>query len=302
MAAPHSPIGSRRRLGAELRRLRNRPGLTLDDVAEQMTCSTVKISRLETGKGIPKVPDVRELMRIYGSDAAAEQQELLQLVHDGREHGWWESLHRRRAARALRDGRSRRYAALESEATSVAAFEIAVLHGLLQTAGLHAGGTRRDPADRTRTTRSTGWSQLRGSRQQALHRRDPPVELTVVLDESVLRRQVGGSAVMVGQLHRLLDLSRRPNVVIQVLPFEAGVHRAHRGTFRGAGHSPRCSARTWSTSRDTPATPTSSASPMWICIGSCSPTRSAGRSTPKQPATSFVAASPCTAPRKVRKR
>ena len=68
MAAPHSPIGSRRRLGAELRRLRNDAGMTLDEVAERMTCSTSKISRLETGKGIPKMPDVRELMRIYGVD------------------------------------------------------------------------------------------------------------------------------------------------------------------------------------------------------------------------------------------
>ena len=58
MAAPQSPIGSRRRLGAELRRLRTKVGLTLDEVAERMTCSTSKISRLETGKGVPKVPDV----------------------------------------------------------------------------------------------------------------------------------------------------------------------------------------------------------------------------------------------------
>ena len=56
MAGPHSPLGSRRRLGAELRRLRTKTGLTLDDVAEMMTCSTSKISRLETGKGMPKMP------------------------------------------------------------------------------------------------------------------------------------------------------------------------------------------------------------------------------------------------------
>ncbi len=230
MAAPNSPIGSRRRLGAELRRLRNRSGLTLDDVAEQMTCSTSKISRLETGKGIPKVPDVRELMRIYGIDAAAEQQELLQLVHDGREHGWWESYTDGVQPERFMMDAPERYAALEGEATSIAAFEIAVLHGLLQTpdytrAVLGAILSDRTPDELDRLV------QLRGSRQQALTERDPPVELTVVLDESVLRRQVGGSAVMVGQLRRLLDLSRRPNVVIQVLPFEAGVHRALAGPF-----------------------------------------------------------------------
>ena len=65
--------GSRRRLGAELRRLRTDRKLTLDEVAERMTCSTSKISRLETGKGIPKVPDVRELLRIYGVLPGADQ-------------------------------------------------------------------------------------------------------------------------------------------------------------------------------------------------------------------------------------
>ena len=67
-------------------------GLTLDQVAEQMTCSTSKISRLETGKGIPKAPDVRELMRIYGVTSEDERDMLLRLVHEGREHGWWERL------------------------------------------------------------------------------------------------------------------------------------------------------------------------------------------------------------------
>jgi transcriptional regulator with XRE-family HTH domain len=88
MAAPNSPIGSRRRLGAELRRLRAKAGLTLDEVAEQMTCSTSKISRLETGKAIPKVPDISELMRIYGVTSDTERDMLLRLVRDGRQHGW----------------------------------------------------------------------------------------------------------------------------------------------------------------------------------------------------------------------
>src|SRR6476660_8945125 len=83
-APPHSPIGARRRLGAELRRLRMTAGLTLDDVAERMTCSTSKISRLETGKGVPKVPDVSELLRIYGLDSDVERALLLRLVRDGR--------------------------------------------------------------------------------------------------------------------------------------------------------------------------------------------------------------------------
>jgi transcriptional regulator with XRE-family HTH domain len=133
MAAPHSPTGSRRRLGAELRRLRNRSGLTLDDVAEQMTCSTSKISRLETGKGIPKIPDVRELMRIYGVDSDVDQQELLQLVHDGREHGWWEQLTGGVQAERFVLEAPDRYVALESDATAVRSFDLTLVPGLLQT-------------------------------------------------------------------------------------------------------------------------------------------------------------------------
>src|ERR1700750_3162159 len=78
-ASAQSPIGARRRLGNELRRLRTEAGLTLDDVAARMTCSTSKISRLETGKGVPKVPDVSELMRIYGVDSDTERALLLRL-------------------------------------------------------------------------------------------------------------------------------------------------------------------------------------------------------------------------------
>src|SRR3954468_11744523 len=133
MAAPHSPIGSRRRLGAELRRLRNDAGLTLDEVAGRMTCSTSKISRLETGKGIPKVPDVRELMRIYGVGSGDVEIELLRLVHEAREHGWWEPL-----ADAVQPERyvldsPGRYPALENDATSAWTFSASLVHGLLQT-------------------------------------------------------------------------------------------------------------------------------------------------------------------------
>ncbi len=134
MAAPHSPIGSRRRLGAELRRLRNEAGLTLDEVAEQMTCSTSKISRLETGKGIPKVPDVRELMRIYGvgsrrragrAAAAGARRPGARLVG---------AADRRRAARAVRAGLAgpvrRRW---RTTRPRCARSTMTVVHGLLQT-------------------------------------------------------------------------------------------------------------------------------------------------------------------------
>lgn len=231
MAAPHSPIGSRRRLGAELRRLRTRSKLTLDDVAGRMTCSTSKISRLETGKGIPKVPDVRELMRIYGVDSDAEQDMLLRLVHEGREHGWWEPLTDGvQPERYVLEGPGR-YAALENDATCVRCFDMTVVHGLLQTAdytrAVYAELIPHHPAaeiDRL--------VELRSKRQEALYRDVPePLAVVAVLDEAVLCREVGGRAVMAGQLAHLQQLGSRPNITVRVLRFGAGFLRAHTGTF-----------------------------------------------------------------------
>lgn len=231
MSAPQSPIGSRRRLGAELRRLRLKTGLTLDDVAERMTCSTSKISRLETGKGLPKVPDVRELMRIYGVTSDTEQDMLLRLVKDGRQHGWWEPLTEGVAPERYVMDSPGRYAALESDATAVRSFDITVVHGLLQTADyaravLTALLPQHLPAEIDRLVR------LRLLRQQALHRAAPrPLELLAILDEAVLRRPVGGAATMHAQIQHLLDMTERPTVTVSVLPFGTDILRAHSGHF-----------------------------------------------------------------------
>ena len=213
MAAPQSPIGSRRRLGAELRRLRNEAGLTLDEVAEQMTCSTSKISRLETGKGIPKVPDVRELMRIYGVDVRRpSSDELLRLVRDGREHGWWEPLTEGVAAGALRDGRPeplRR--AGERCDRGRGPFDID-----RACTGCCRPRTTRGPSWRALlphhpATRSTAGRAAAASARRRCAGADPRrCALVAVMDEAVLRRPVGGPAVMAGAAASGSWTGRRP--------------------------------------------------------------------------------------------
>lgn len=230
MGAPHSPVGSRRRLGAELRRLRSKAGLTLDDVAALMTCSTSKISRLETGKGIPKVPDVRELMRIYGVASDTERDMLLRLVRDGREHGWWESLTDGVTPERFVMDVPSRYPALETEATTVRSFDIALLHGLLQTPE-YTRAVMRSLLSHHGPDEVEQLVELRRRRQQALVDPDPPLSLSVVLDEGVLRRVVGSPALMAEQLGALIERSSLPNVTVRVLPFDAGFHRAHIGSF-----------------------------------------------------------------------
>ena len=230
MAGPQSPIGSRRRLGVELRRLRNDSGFTLDEVAERMTCSTSKISRLETGKGVPKIPDVSELLRIYGVGSDAERELLLRLVHDGREHGWWETYTEGvQPERHFLDSPSR-YTSLENDARMVRCFDLTAVHGLLQTEDYMRAVLGQWLLHHT-SEEIDRMTAMRLRRQQALWRKRDPLEVVDVVDESVLWRPVGGPAVIAGQLRRLLELTEQPNVTIRVLPATTGLLRAHVATF-----------------------------------------------------------------------
>jgi transcriptional regulator with XRE-family HTH domain len=224
------PAGPRRRLGAELRRLRNGAGLHLDQVAVRLHCSTSKISRLETGKGIPKPADVRELIKIYGVAADTERDMLMRLVRESRTEGWWESYTDGVAPEKFVLDVQARYTALETEASAVRSFDPAALHGLLQTSGytraLMAALLPNHSSDQIEQL-----VELRGRRQEALTRSERPLELSVVLDEAVLNRRVGDAAVMREQLRAILDLLALPTVQVRVLPFAAGVHQVHSGGF-----------------------------------------------------------------------
>jgi transcriptional regulator with XRE-family HTH domain len=223
------PVGPRRRLGAELRRLRTGAGLHLDQVAVQLQCSTSKVSRLETGKGVPKAADVRELMRIYGVAADTERDMLMRLVRESRTEGWWESYTDGVAPERFFLEEPDRYAALEAEAVGLRAFDLSVVNGLLQTEeyarALLAVELPHHPAQEIDLL-----VELRSRRQDAL-RRAEPLRLSVVVDESVLVRVVGGPGVMAAQLDSLLDFMQLSNVDIRVFPLDAGLRRAHMGTF-----------------------------------------------------------------------
>ena len=125
-----------------------------------------------------------------------------------------------------------RYAALETEAVRVRSFEVAWVHGLLQVpsytrAVLAALLSEDHPPDEVNRL-----VELRRRRQEALTERTPPLQLEVVLDESVLSRVVGSPVVMAEQLRELRIRSALPNVTVRVLPFAVGLHRAHAGPFQ----------------------------------------------------------------------
>jgi transcriptional regulator with XRE-family HTH domain len=223
------PAGPRRRLGAELRRLRTGKGLHLDAVADRLLCSTSKISRLETGKGVPKPADVRALMQLYDVTGDAERDMLMRLVRESRTEGWWESYTDGVAPERFFLDAPGRYAALETDAVSLRSFDFGALHGLLQTADYtRAVLSAQLPHHSARAIEQL--VELRLRRQDRL-RGPEPLRLTSVVDESVLFRVVGGPDVMAAQMRHLLALMELPHVVVRVLPFTAGLRRAHMDHF-----------------------------------------------------------------------
>lgn len=209
-----SPAVRRRRLAAELRRLRERAGFTADEVAEQLGWSASKISRIELHRTGIKQPDLRNLLELYGV-AEAQQESLLALARESS---------RARRLDAATAGLPEEYAAFllaEAEAQSVLTWDPQVVPGLLQTAeyarAVMLGWHEMFPVPPGDINRRV---EARLLRQRVLQR-DPVFTMAAVIDESVLGRLLGDVTVMRGQLEHLADLAKQPNITIQVLPLTA---------------------------------------------------------------------------------
>ncbi|RKS76146.1 helix-turn-helix protein [Actinomadura pelletieri DSM 43383] len=213
MSTSRGPSVRQRRLAAELRRLRERRGLTGDEVAERLAWSTAKVSRIENARTGAKIGDVRRLLDVYEIDGG-RREDLVSLAHDAARRGWWEEY--RDLPSPLAD-----YIALEAEATAVREWGSTVFPGLLQTENY-----ARIVID--------GWSDLATLPPQELERRldvrmrrrevlqrPRPLELSVVLDEAVLQRRIGDRNVMREQLEHLCRMADLPNVTVQILPLNA---------------------------------------------------------------------------------
>ena len=214
MTMPGSPTVRRRRLAAELREIRESKGKSGDAVAAALRWSPSKISRYELARTGLKPREVERLLDYYqvtGSRRAL----LLELAEDATQKGWWED---------FADGLSadyRQFIGLEHEASAVAIWHVEVVAGLLQTEAYarHIIGSYSQvepiaPAMIERLVR------VRMQRQQVLAR-EPGLQLSVVLDESVLKRRIGNELVMHEQLQRLAQEADRPNVELRILPLSA---------------------------------------------------------------------------------
>lgn len=219
MADRRSPTIRRRRLGAELRRLREAAGVTIEVVAERLECSQSKISRIETGHTTATVRDVRDMISIYGI-VGVESEDLLQIAREARQKGWWASY-----STVLTSA----YVGFEAAAGSIRAYEQQVVPGLLQTEDYAKAMIRSARPDIT-SEEVEQRVRVRLSRQSLLSQ-DDPIDVWVVLDETVVSRPVGGDEVMRDQLKRLVEAADQPNVTIQILPFDVGAHAGMDGTF-----------------------------------------------------------------------
>lgn len=232
MPEVRSPTLRRRELGVRLRAMRLDHGLTVDQVAEQMLCSSSKVSRMETGQRGATPRDVRDLCRIYGLSDEAEVARLMGLAREGKQQAWWQPYD-------LTDFAT--YVDLEQVATSLSYFHSTVVPGLLQTVdyakAMFAGALsaeeppeRRDQLIEYTPERRDQLIDVRLRRQQVLTR-DAPPQIAVFLDEAVLHRRVGGPQVMAAQLRRLVEAAEMPNLTLRVIPFGAGAHAAMDNIF-----------------------------------------------------------------------
>jgi len=223
VAMPGSPTVRRRRLAAELREIRESKGKSGDAVAMALQWSTSKISRYERAKTGLQPREVERLLDYYeitGSRRAL----LLELAEDAAQKGWWEEF-----ADSL-SGDYRAFIGLEHEASSIDICHLEVMPGLLQTAAyarhIISSYSRVEPITPGMIERLV---KVRMRRQQVVER-ESGLNLSVVIDESVLQRRVGDEAVMRDQLQRLACEADRPNLTLHVLPLEAG-HPVFAGSF-----------------------------------------------------------------------
>jgi transcriptional regulator with XRE-family HTH domain len=205
-----SPTVRRRELGARLRALRTGRGWTVDQVAERLLVSPSKVSRLETGQRGASARDIRDLSNLYGLDDE-ERERLTDLAAEGKQHAWWQPFSLPYST----------YIGLEADATFIRDFGLGLVPGLLQTPEYGRAVLQASAANHAPDAIELLIEGRIERQQRVLSAKDPP-EFHAILDASVVHRVVGSKAIMRGQLQHLLDASELPNVVVRVVPYEAG--------------------------------------------------------------------------------
>jgi transcriptional regulator with XRE-family HTH domain len=219
------PTLLRRLVGAELRRLREARGITREEAGYAIRSSESKISRVELGRVSFKARDVSDLLSMYGlAEGDADRERVIALAKQANAPAWWR--HYGDLVPAWFDN----YIGLESGAEIIRTYEAQIVPGLLQTRD-YIRAVVRSVFPHATKTEIERLVDLRVTRQeQALHRNPAPT-LWAVVDEAALRRRIGGTDVLRGQLEALVAATQQPNIKIQIMPFTAGGHSALTGAF-----------------------------------------------------------------------
>ncbi|MEV5815330.1 helix-turn-helix domain-containing protein [Streptomyces mutabilis] len=221
MASNVNPTVRRRRLGQELRRLRELKGMTAEEVAERLLVSQSKISRLENGRRSISQRDVRDLCGVYEVEDQRIVDSLMQMAKDSRQQGWWH---------AFGDIPYSVYIGLETDAESLRTYEPQIITGLLQTRS-YAEALIQGALPETPVADVEKRVQVRIRRQERITAENNPLRLWVVLDEACLHRMVGSRQVMREQLEHVAEMSQLPHITVQVLPFDVGAHPGINGQY-----------------------------------------------------------------------
>jgi transcriptional regulator with XRE-family HTH domain len=216
------PTVQRLVLGSQLRKLRERHGITAEQAAETIRGSHSKISRMEHGRVGFKERDVGDLLTLYGVTDNEERAALLHLAREANTPGWWH------AYSDILPTWLEAYVGLEAAASILRTYEVQLVPGLLQTEDYARALIRQGSAVTEEDITRRG--ELRVSRQEILRRPDAP-QLWAVVDEGALRRPIGSAEIVRKQLQYLIEITDHPSVTLQVLPFQVGAHAAMGGPF-----------------------------------------------------------------------
>lgn len=221
-----SPTMRRRRLAAELRRLRHEAELSIEDVAVGLGWQPSKLSRIENRQVGISVADLRKLLATYKVEDPAYRDQLADMARRATERGWWQSFSSDVVPTALAN-----LIGLETEARTIRSYEPELVPGLLQTEA-YARAIMRAWQPSWTAADIDGRVDIRLARQDVLRQPGVSPQVTCIINEAVLRRTVGGNEVMHEQVEMLAKERDPANVTVQVLPFNSGGHPAMAGPFQ----------------------------------------------------------------------
>jgi hypothetical protein len=210
-------------LGQELTKMRKAARLDARDVSSYLGINASIVSRIENGRTAPTENEVDNYMRVCGVNDRKRRNEMLTICHDVLRKGWWEG-YSDDVARTLMDCMW-----LESKALEIRAFAVSTLPGLLQTPG-YAKAVMRANAPQATSEDLDRWLEVRMTRQVVLSRHDP-IAFASIIDESAIKRLTSARLDAKPQLDYLIEVSRRSNIDIRVLPISEGVHASTGGGF-----------------------------------------------------------------------